>query len=80
MRLARQRNPRRDLVFAAILAHIAERGFPPSVREIGNRVGLRGPGSVSYHLRQLEAAGLIEVVPDTARGIRVVPQSQGDAA
>lgn len=35
-------------------------GFAPSVREIGAAVGLRSTASVSYHLQQLQAKGLLQ--------------------
>lgn len=38
---------------------IRENGYSPSVREIGEGVGLRSTASVSYHLRALEAEGLL---------------------
>lgn len=37
----------------------AEYGFAPSVREIGTAVGLQSTASVTYHLRQLQAKGLL---------------------
>lgn len=37
-----------------------ENGFPPSVREIGEAVGLSSTASVSYHLRQLQEKGLLQ--------------------
>ena len=36
-----------------------EKGFPPSIREIGAAVGLRSTASVSYHLQQLQEKGLL---------------------
>lgn len=39
---------------------IQENGFAPSVREIGAAVGLRSTASVSYHLQQLQAKGLLQ--------------------
>ena len=38
---------------------VQENGFAPSVREIGEGVGLRSTASVSYHLQQLQAKGLL---------------------
>ena len=38
---------------------IQDNGFAPSVREIGEAVGLRSTASVSYHLQQLQAKGLL---------------------
>ncbi len=37
----------------------AENGYAPSIREIGQAVGLRSTASVSYHLQQLQAQGLL---------------------
>lgn len=36
-----------------------ENGYAPSIREIGQAVGLRSTASVSYHLQQLQAQGLL---------------------
>ena len=41
-------------------AFIQENGFAPSVREIGEAVGLRSTASVSYHLQQLQEKGLLQ--------------------
>ena len=40
-------------------AFIAENGYSPSVREIGEAVGLRSTASVSYHLQALQAKGIL---------------------
>lgn len=39
---------------------VQENGFAPSVREIGAAVNLRSTASVSYHLQQLQAKGLLQ--------------------
>lgn len=39
---------------------IQENGYAPSIREIGEAVGLRSTASVSYHLRQLQDKGLLQ--------------------
>ena len=41
-------------------AFIQENGFAPSVREIGEAVGLRSTASVSYHLQQLQEKGMLQ--------------------
>lgn len=56
----------------AIERHTAERGRPPTVREIGAAVGIRSPGHTSYHLRHLEDLGYITREGRTSRGISVV--------
>ena len=46
-------------IYDYIAAHIREQGYPPSVREIGEAVGLRSPSTVHFHLKHLEEAGVI---------------------
>lgn len=46
-------------IFLAIYYAIAENGFPPTVRELGEIVGLNSPSSVKYQLDSLEEAGFI---------------------
>ncbi len=48
-----------DLVLAFVNRFVQENGFAPSVREIGAAVGLSSTASVSYHLNQLQAKGLL---------------------
>lgn len=50
---------RQQAVLAVIRRSIGERGYPPSVREIGEEVGLTSPSSVAHQLRALEAKGLL---------------------
>lgn len=60
----------------AVLAHIrrtvAERGYPPSVREICDAVGLSSPSTVHSHLTALEKAGFIRRDPTKPRAIEVL--------
>ena len=51
--------PMQARVLAFVRLFVAERGFPPTVREIGAAVGLKSPSSVAHHLRSLERQGLI---------------------
>ena len=48
-----------DLILNFVNQFVQENGFAPSVREIGAAVGLRSTASVSYHLQQLQAKGLL---------------------
>ena len=52
-----------DLILNYVNQFIQENGYAPSVREIGEAVGLRSTASVSYHLQALQQRGLIQV-PD----------------
>ena len=48
-----------EKIAAFVSAFIAENGYSPSVREIGEAVGLRSTASVSYHLQNLQAKGVL---------------------
>ena len=48
-----------DVILAFVNQFVQENGFAPSVREIGAAVGLSSTASVSYHLNQLKAKGLL---------------------
>ncbi len=48
-----------DLILTFVNQFVQENGFAPSVREIGAAVGLSSTASVSYHLQQLQAKGLL---------------------
>ena len=48
-----------------------KRGYPPTIREIGDHVGLLSTSSVSYQICQLEKMGLVHRSPARARGLVV---------
>lgn len=54
-----------------------EKGFPPSVREIGAAVGLRSTASVSYQLRQLQEKGLLQSPGEKGRKRTVIAAQRG---
>ncbi|WP_030978978.1 LexA family protein [Streptomyces sp. NRRL S-1824] len=56
---ARRPTARQEAVLRAIRDVIADTGDAPTVREIGQRVGLSSSGSVAYQLGRLEKLGLI---------------------
>ena len=68
---------RQRQVLECILAAIAERGYPPSVREMGEAVGLRSSSSVQAHLNTLEAQGYIRRDPEKPRAIVVLRDAEG---
>jgi repressor LexA len=59
-------------VLQAIKDHIAEKGFAPSVREIGERTGLRSSCTVQRHLEVLIDAGYLRRDGSKARTLEVV--------
>jgi repressor LexA len=50
---------RQQQVLEVVERHIAEHGYPPTVREIGEAVGLTSPSTVHAHLKALEASGAL---------------------
>ena len=56
-------------IYDYIAACIREQGYPPSVREIGEAVGLKSPSTVHFHLKHLEEAGVIEKGAGKGRAI-----------
>ena len=46
-------------IYDYIAQAIQDQGYPPSVREIGEAVGLKSPSTVHFHLKHLEEAGVI---------------------
>ena len=57
-------------IFEYIQSFTRERGFPPSVCEIGEAVGLRSPSTVHAHLKTLDRAGYITRDSHKMRAIR----------
>ena len=55
----RARGDTQQKILAFIEQEIALKGYPPSVREIGDAVGLKSTSTVHGHLRRLEARGLL---------------------
>jgi len=61
---------RQQRILRAINEFTAERGYPPSVREIGERVGLSSSSTIHAHLKALEKRGLISRDPTKPRAMR----------
>lgn len=58
-------------IFSYIESYIGERGYSPSVREIGKAVGLQSTSTVAFHLRQLRKEKRIEYVEGVSRTITI---------
>ena len=56
-------------IYDYIVTCVREQGYPPSVREIGEAVGLKSPSTVHFHLKHLEEAGVIEKGAGKGRAI-----------
>ena len=62
---------RQRAILDYIVASVNDRGFPPSVREIGEAVGLASPSTVHAHLHTLEEKGYLRRDPTKPRAIDV---------
>ena len=62
-------------IYEYIASCIREQGYPPSVREIGEAVGLKSPSTVHFHLKHLEEAGVIEKGAGKGRAITLTETS-----
>lgn len=74
---ARPRKPltqRQMLIVAEIRRSVESRGYPPSVREIGDAVGLTSPSSVAHQLRALEAKGYLRRDPNRPRAMEIIEE------
>ncbi len=69
--MAKQLSPRQRRIMDCISAFIEEKGYPPTVREIGEAVGLRSSSTVHGHLKALEHSGHILRDAALTRAIRV---------
>jgi SOS-response transcriptional repressor LexA len=67
--------PAQMRVMAAVRELVREKGWPPTVREIGKRCGLASPSTVHAHLASLERAGLVVRDPLKPRALRVVEKA-----
>lgn len=65
-------------ILAVIQASVARRGYPPSMREIGEAVGLASLSSVSHQLGQLELSGYLRRDPNRPRALEVLIDLDGD--
>lgn len=68
----RELTGRQRQILDFIRAEIHRRGFPPSVREIGEAVGLSSSSTVHSHLAALEAKGLLRRDPSKPRALEVL--------
>lgn len=67
---------RQTLILEVIRRDVLERGIPPSIREIGERVGLSSSSSVHCHLRTLEQKGFIRRDPSRPRCIELLAEGR----
>lgn len=62
---------RQRTILEVIRASVVSRGYPPSIREIGDAVGLTSTSSVAHQLRTLERKGYLRRDPNRPRAVDV---------
>jgi repressor LexA len=62
-------------ILALIETQLAEKGSPPTRAEIARLMGFRSPNAAEDHLRALAKKKVIELIPGTSRGIRLLKSS-----
>ncbi|WP_375387684.1 transcriptional repressor LexA [uncultured Amnibacterium sp.] len=65
-------SPKQHAILEVIQQSVASRGYPPSMREIGDAVGLASLSSVTHQLKQLELSGYLRRDPKRPRALEVV--------
>jgi repressor LexA len=63
---------RQQEIWDYLVDYVDRHGYPPTVREIGQAVGLASPSTVHAHLANLERAGLLKRDPTKPRALELV--------
>ena len=63
-------------IYDYIAQTLAQQGYPPSVREIGDAVGLKSPSTVHFHLKHMEETGVINKSGRTRRPITLAQPAE----
>jgi repressor LexA len=71
--------PRQQRILDFIAQTVQERGYPPTVREIGEAVGLTSSSSVHAQLANLQRAGLLTKDPTKPRAMALASETRVDA-
>jgi repressor LexA len=74
-----QLTKRQKAVYDFIRDKIVNRGYGPTVREIGEKFEISSPNGVMCHLRALEKKGLITRKPNMSRAIQLTADPKADA-
>src|SRR3954462_14561511 len=75
---AKKLSERQKNILKYIESYVDERGYPPSIREIGDRVGISSTSVVDYNLRVLERDGYIRRDREVSRGLELVSNQRGN--
>jgi repressor LexA len=67
-------------IYDFVVGYADRHGYPPTVREIGEAVGLASPSTVHAHLANLERAGYLKRDPTKPRALELVKRGRAAAA
>ncbi len=67
-------------IWSFLVDYVDGHGYPPTVREIGEAVGLASPSTVHAHLANLERAGLLRRDPTKPRALELVGREKAEPA
>jgi repressor LexA len=70
---------RQQDIWDYLVDYVDRHGYPPTVREIGEAVGLASPSTVHAHLANLERAGLLRRDPTKPRALELVGRERREA-
>ena len=68
--------PRQAEVLELIKANMSETGMPPTRAEIAQKLGFKSANAAEEHLKALAKKGVIEIMPGTSRGIRLLLEEE----
>ncbi|HET7450615.1 MAG TPA: transcriptional repressor LexA [Gaiellaceae bacterium] len=69
---------RQQEIWNYLVEYVDRHGYPPTVREIGEEVGLASPSTVHAHLANLERAGLLRRDPTKPRALELIGRERRD--
>ena len=70
---------RQQEIFEYVTGYVDKHGYPPTVREIGDAVGLASPSTVHAHLANLERAGYLKRDPTKPRALELVRRERSSS-
>ena len=70
---------RQQQIWNYLVEYVDRHGYPPTVREIGEEVGLASPSTVHAHLANLERAGLLRRDPTKPRALELIGRERREA-
>ena len=70
---------RQQEIWDFLVEYVDRHGYPPTVREIGEQVGLASPSTVHAHLANLERAGLLRRDPTKPRALELLGRERQEA-